>query len=145
MPTKEKLDKYTFRYIESEIYAYQDTLKRIDMLRYQIIHETTNNDDENVGAGSNSVRSNHSIPEQKATSLLTDKRLQRMQEKAKAIQKVYDGLLPEKQEVIKLYYWDRPGELTWEGVATKTNTSRATALRWRKQFVCDVAKELGEM
>lgn len=143
--TEEKLKTATFRYIEQEIYSYHETLKRIELLKYQIMCQSTNNDDENTQAGRNSVRNNHSETEEKATSLLTDKRITKLEEKAEAVKKAYDHLVDEKKAVIDLYYWERPGELTWDGVASETNTSRATALRWRKQFVLNVAKELGEI
>ncbi|PJH58718.1 transcriptional regulator, partial [Salmonella enterica subsp. enterica serovar Typhimurium] len=65
-------------------------------------------------------------------------------QKANAIIGVYNRLIDEKKEVIKLYYWDKPGQLTWDGVAHETSTSRRTAIRWRKKFIQDIADVLGE-
>lgn len=144
MLMQEELKSSTFKYIENEIYSYHETLRHIELLEYELMNRSTT-DDENIGAGKNSVRNTSSETERKATALLTDKRIVRLQQKVNAVEKVYNQLLPEKKEVIKLYYWDKPGELTWEGIAKETNTSRATALRWRKQFVEDVARELGEI
>lgn len=126
------------------MFDYYDTLKRIELKQEEILHPFNEFPDENTGAGSNSVMT-ISDPTAKTGSILAEeKELKRMREIVRAIHKVYHRLIDEKKEVIKLYYWDRPGELTWDGVAQETGTSRATALRWRKGFILKVARELGE-
>lgn len=139
----DKLRKPTFKYIESEVFNLQDTLHEIDLMRYEIIHSTSI-DLDSPQPGRNSVRNITNQTESKATALMTHKKLERLEEKSNSILKIYDGLIPEKQELIKLYYWKRPGELTWEGVAKEINIARSTAIRWRRTFIYDVAKELGE-
>lgn len=139
------LNKQTFQYLESEVYSLHDTLKEIKMIELNLMDPYDEEPDNNVGAGTNSVRSISNPTMTKATTLVEHRTLKRMREKTEAILKVYNNLLDEKKEVIRLYYWERPGQLTWRGIAEETNTSRATALRWRKSFIYDIAKELGEM
>ena len=137
------LERHKFKYIEGEIYRFHDTLKEIKLIEYEILHDySTHTDDPQ--AGRTSVRTITDTTAIKATELVEHKRLKRMKEKVDAILKVYNSLPEEKKSLIKLYYWDRPGELTWEGVAKELNMGRATAIRWRNAFVHKVAEEMGE-
>lgn len=138
-----KLKKATFKYIESEVYHLQETLHEIKMLENEIIHGSSI-DLDSPRPGRNSVRNISDSTAQKATALSEHVSLKRMNEKTQAILNIYNKLIPEKKELIKLYYWERPGELTWDGVAKKLNIGKRTAIRWRKSFIYDVAKELGE-
>ena len=138
-----KIDKRTFKYIEKEIYSLHDTLKEIKLIEYEILHGT-DVDTDSPQPGRTSVRTINDTTAIKATELVEHKRLKRMKEKADAILKVYNSLPEEKKRLIELYYWDRPGELTWEGVAKELNMGRATAIRWRNSFVLKVAEEMGE-
>lgn len=138
-----KLRKSTFKHVESEVYDLQETLSRIDLIRHEILHGT-HRDVDSPQPGRNSVRAITNESEQKATLLVEHKQLRRMEKVTSAILKVYDGLIDEKQQLIKLYYWKRPGELTWDGVSKELNISRRTAIRWRKAFIYGIAKELGE-
>ena len=77
-----KLKRATFKYIESELYSYKDTLKEIDQLRDEILYGR-NNDDENIGGGRSSLPGKPT--EQIATRLLTHKTLRNREEVANAI------------------------------------------------------------
>lgn len=138
-----RIDKRTFKYIEKEIYSLHDTLKEIKLIEYEIVHGT-DIDIDSPQPGRTSVRTINDTTAIKATELVEHKRLKRMKEKVDAILKVYNSLPEEKKRLIELYYWDRPGELTWEGVAKELNMGRATAIRWRNSFVLRVAEEMGE-
>ncbi|WP_165820894.1 transcriptional regulator [Pueribacillus theae] len=140
----DELKPSTFKYIESEIYSYHETVKHIELIEYEIEHSTTNNHDENTNVGKNSVRANISPVERKVTALLEHKQLKRMYSITDAIKKIYERLDDDKKKLMNLYYWERPGELTWEGIAKECNIGRMTALRWRKQIVYAIAHELGE-
>ena len=137
------IDKRTFKYIEKEIYSLHDTLKEIKLIEYEIVHGN-DIDTDSPQPGRTSVRTINDTTAIKATELVEHKRLKRMKEKVDAILKVYNSLPEEKKSLIKLYYWDRPGELTWEGIAKELNMGRATAIRWRNSFVLRVAEEMGE-
>lgn len=138
-----RIDKRTFKYIEKEIYSLHDTLKEIKLIEYEIVHGN-DIDIDSPQPGRTSVRTINDTTAIKATELVEHKRLKRMKEKVDAILKVYNSLPEEKKSLVKLYYWDRPGELTWEGVAKELNMGRATAIRWRNSFVLRVAEEMGE-
>lgn len=139
------MHKDTFRYIEREVYRLHETLKEIKLIEMEILNPYQEQEnDRTVIAGANSVRIPGDPTGSTASLLVEHKKLKRMREVTNAIIKVYDGLIKEKKEVIKLYYWDKPGQLTWEGVGKETNTSRRTAIRWRKGFINAIAKELGE-
>src|SRR5699024_2620897 len=140
---KEKLSKETFKYIEGKVYNIHSYLHEIDMMRYEILHGT-GVDVDSPQPGRNSVRAITDEVERKAFDLVEHKKLKRYEQLTSAILKVYDSLIDEKQELIKLYYWQRPGELTWNGVAKELHIGRATAIRWRKAFIYEIAKELGE-
>lgn len=138
-----RIDKRTFKYIEKEIYSLHDTLKEIKLIEYEIVHGN-DIDIDSPQPGRTSVRTINDTTAIKATELVEHKKLKRMKEKANAILKVYNSLPEEKKRLIELYYWDRPGELTWEGIAKELNMGRATAIRWRNSFVLRVAEEMGE-
>lgn len=138
----DKLRKATFKYIEREIYDLHETEKLIRFMEYEIINETP--EDDGIQSGRNSVREISDVTATKATRLVENKQLNRMRFITRSIRKVYDGLIKEKQELVSLYYWERPGELTWEGVAKESNIGRRTAIRWRDKFIQEVAKEMGE-
>lgn len=135
-----KLKKATFKHIESEIYSYHDTLKEIQFLRQEIMF-TKENDDENIGGGRSSIPS--SPTEQVATRLATHKRLNKLEEIANSIEKVYTGLPEDYQKLVRLKYWTRPQMKTWEGIAEDLHVNRATAMRWRDAVVNAVSEVLG--
>lgn len=140
MTTAIKIKKATFKHIESELYAYKDTLKEIALLREQIIHGTTSQD-ENVGGSRSSIPSRPT--ERIVTRLATNKKLTRLEEIASAIEKVYTGVSENHQKLIKLKYWTKPQELTWEGIAQKIHTSRRQAFYMRDEIVFAIAEVLG--
>lgn len=140
MTTAVKLKKATFKHIESELYSYHDTLREIEELRKNIIF-TRENDDENIGGGRGSFIS--SPTERTATRLVTHKKLNRLEEVANAIQKVYTGLPEDYQKLVRLKYWTRPQTLTWQGIADKLYVTSRTAQRWRDDIVYSVAEVLG--
>lgn len=139
------LRRKTFQYIESEVYNLHETLKEIELTESEVLHPFDEDpEDPTIVKGANSVRIPGDPTGRTATLLVEHKKLKRMKQVTNAILKVYNSLVDEKKEVIKLYYWDKPGELKWEGVAKETFTSRRTAIRWRNAFIQDIAKELGE-
>lgn len=140
MTTAIKLKKATFKHIESELYAYKDTLNEIQQLRQNIMF-TKQNDDENIGGGRSLFPS--SPTERIATRLVTHKKLNQLEEIANAIQKVYTGLPEEYQKLVRLKYWTRPQTKTWEGIAEELHVNRATAYRWRDNIVESIAEVLG--
>jgi RinA family phage transcriptional activator len=135
-----KLKKATFKHIESELFSYKDTLKEIEELRKDIMF-TKSNDDENIGGGRSGLPS--SPTERIATRLATHKRLNRLEEVANAIQKVYTSLPVEYQKLIRLKYWTKPQTLTWDGIAGEIPVSRRTAFNMRDEIIYAIAEVVG--
>jgi len=135
-----ELKKTTFKYIESELYYYPDTMKEINLLRDQIINNK-NGFDENVGGG----RSSHiSDPTGNiAIRLTTHKQLKHLEVITNAINKVYIQLPEDYQKLIKMKYWTKPQLKTLEGIGLEINVSRDKAYRMRKEIISALALELG--
>lgn len=125
--------KDTFKYIEGEVTAYYETLEALHQLEYETLYGEPGRTD-----------APYTATGQVVTLLIEHKRMNRMREVTKAIGKIYGQLMDEHRALVDLYYWHRPGELSWDAVAYQLNVSRATALRWRTAFVRDIARELGE-
>lgn len=140
MTTASKLKKPTFKHIESELYSYHETLKEIQFLRNDIMF-TKENDDENVGGGRGSYIS--SPTEQIGTRLATHKRLNKLEEIANAIEKVYTGLPGTHRNLIELKYWKKPQIYTWNGIADKLYVSKRQAMRWRDEIIFSISEVLG--
>lgn len=140
MTTTIKLKKATFKHVESELYSYKDTLKEIENLRKDIMF-CNENEDENIGGGRNNLPS--SPTERIATRLATHKRLNKLEEIANAIEKVYTGLPEDYQKLVRLKYWTKPQLKTWEGIAGEIPVSRRTAFNMRDEVVNAVSEVLG--
>lgn len=137
------MEKHHFKTIEDKVYNYKRTKREIKLLEIEIIEEGDSTMDD-IGQGSTSVRTITDMTAIKANTLMEDKKLNRMREDVKAIEKVFNSLLDVKKDLIALYYWEHPHRYTWDGIADKTHTSRATCIRWRNSFIKEVARELGE-
>ncbi len=133
-----KLKNATFRYIESELYAYKDTLKEINNLRDEIMNNRVENDD---GIGNNNKLPS-STTEQIATKLLTHKTLRNLEEVAQAITDVYEAVTDVHREIIQLKYFGNPN-LTWGDVAIKVNYHRNTVYKLRREVIYLIANKLG--
>lgn len=139
MLVSEKLSRAAFRHIEAELYSYHDTLKQIDRLRKQIIF-SNDNPDENVGGGKSNLPGRPT--ERIATRLLTDKRLEKLEEMAGAIEYAYNALSDDHRKVIKTKYWSHK-RLTWDDVATQLNMHRNTAMKLRRDVIYIIAEKIG--
>ncbi|EKS8367519.1 transcriptional regulator [Bacillus cereus] len=136
-----KLKGATFKYIESELYGYSDTLHEITFMRKNLIY-CSSHDDENIGGGRRNVVDRPT--ERIGTQLMVHKKLRRLEELADAIESVYVLLEREKQRLVKLKYWTKPQCKTWDGIAEDLHITKRTALRWRDGVVYAIAEKLGE-
>lgn len=134
-----KLKRGTFKHVESELYAYPDTLAEIERLRAEILHSSPLPD--NAGGSRGNLPGDPTA--QKGTRLATNRRLQHLETVARAIQEVYEALPEGKQKLVRTKYWTRPQTLTWEGIAQKLHVSRRTAINWRDEIVFAIAERLG--
>ncbi|PFT96141.1 transcriptional regulator, partial [Bacillus thuringiensis] len=123
-----KLKGATFKYIESELYGYSDTLHEITFMRKNLIY-CSSHDDENIGGGRRNVVDRPT--ERIGTQLMVHKKLRRLEELADAIESVYVLLEREKQRLVKLKYWTKPQCKTGVVIAEALHITKRTALRWR--------------
>lgn len=130
------MKKSVFRYIEAELYDYHETLKEIDLLREEILEGSSR---VKVSGGKSPSKSDPTAS--KVSRLLMDRRLQRLEEVATAIGKVFEQLPREKQKLVELKYWD--GRYSNAGVAHELHIGEMTFYRWRRQIIQAVARELG--
>lgn len=137
------MDKHQFKSIENKVYKYKHTKREIKLLEIEIIEEGDSTMDD-IGQGSTSVRTITDMTAIKANTLMEDKKLNRMREDVKAIEKVFNSLIDEKQDLIALYYWEAPNKYTWDGIANKLHLSKSTCIRWRNNFIKELVRELGE-
>lgn len=138
MQTK-KLKPGTVKHIESELYDYHDTLKRIQYRRQEIL--SAKSVDENTGGGKSNIPSRPT--EQLATRLVSDLQLQELERIAGAIEHVYNICDDERKKLIRMKYWTKPQTKTWEGIAQDLHISRRQAFNWRDQVVQAVGERLG--
>jgi len=127
-----------FRYVEAELYDYPFTKRDLESLRLDIIEEGP--DPGMVRAASRTTEVSDPTLS-KATKLLTNRRLARMEDTVRAIERVLDRLPAEKYRLVELKYFQ--GRLSNLGVADALKVSLRTFYRWREEIVMAVAVEMG--
>lgn len=137
--TLTKLKPNTAKHIESELFDYYDTLKRIQARRQEIMMGPSV--DENTGGGKSNLPSRPT--EQLATRLVADLQLQELERIAGAIEHVYNICDDERKKLIRLKYWTKPQTKTWEGIAQDIPTSRRQAFRMRDEIIQAIGEKLG--
>ena len=153
-----KLKRATYRHIEAEIYAYNDTLKAIEELREDII--LASGRQEAYGAVVGGRYAGTSIVERRATKLADSVLLREMERITKAIADTYARAKEEGRRVIWVKYglaigWEPPAgleaqmkgrnrlDMSPDDMAEVLNVDRATFYRYRSGFVYGVAERLG--
>ncbi len=153
-----RLKRATYRHIEAEIYAYQDTLKAIEELRTDII--LAGGRQEAYGAVVGGRFAGTSIVERRATKLADSVLLREMERITRAIEDTYARAKEEGRRVIWVKYglalnWQPPAELAarMEGrnrfdmsvreMAEILAVDESTFHRYRSGFVYGVAERLG--
>jgi RinA family phage transcriptional activator len=125
-------------YIEAELKDYNDTLRQIGEDKNELILSSHCPDDSGI-RGTDISNPTHN----KAVQLMTNKRIRRMEDTCRAIQRVVEALPEEKYRLVELKYWTRPQTLTDVGMAMKLNCSRATLYNWVDGILIALAKEMG--
>lgn len=133
-----KIKQATFRYIESELYDYKDTLKEIKRLRESIINSTS--DDENTGGGQSNIPGDPTGA--LVSKLATHKTLQNLVKVTDAIQEAYEMLSDEHRSIVDLKYFKNKN-LYWDDVAYQLSMHRNTVFKYRREFILVVANKLG--
>ena len=154
-----KLKRATYRHIEAEIYAYNDTLKAIEELRKDII--LASRQEINYPAAVGGRYAGTSIVERRATKLADSLLLREMERITKAIEDTYARAKKEGRQVVWVKYglalegWEPPAELAQKlqgesrfdmsarDMAEILNVDESTFHRYRTGFVYGIAERLG--
>lgn len=132
-----KIRAGTFNYLEDELMHYHDTMREIERMRLDILHQGSTSD----GGGRGSAISDPTS--RIAIELTSNLKLDRMERITNIIHAVVNRLQPEKRKLIQIMYWDRPRILTWQGAAIKLHITKRTAFRWRKEILKAIAERGG--
>ncbi|MGB9660675.1 MAG: hypothetical protein ACPL5F_01490 [Moorellaceae bacterium] len=151
-----KLKRATYRHIEAEIYAYEETVKQIEQMEQDIIFE--GNAEIKPVAVNEGWR--NSPVESRGTKLADYCLLQEMKRITKAIRETYMRCKEEAKRVIWVKYglaidWQPPEwlraamagrnrfDMTPDGMAMVLNMDRATFYRYKNGFIYGIAVRLG--
>jgi RinA family phage transcriptional activator len=137
---KQKLKSATFKHIESELFNYHLTVKLLAQRREEILYGSSQPDD-NIGGGKSNLPGDPTG--RIAIALVSDKRIQHLENIVNAITTVTNQLHPERLEFVKLRYWTQPQTLTWVGIALQLNCGRSTLFNWREDIVTAIAEHMG--
>lgn len=137
--TATKLDRTTYKYIESEIKHYRQTLKEYQDKRQEILYDR--NGAESVGGRSNLPSSS---TERYAIRLIDDRRIARLRTTVDAIESMLESCSEEQRKFVDLYFFAKPQTKTFDGIAFEMGVSRRTLFRLRDEVVYSVAKLMGE-
>ena len=127
------LSKPVFRYIETELYNYEYTKRKLEESKRDIIAATP----------IPSARSKASVADPtaaKASRLLSNRTICRMEETLASIDRALQLVGDEHRTLFELYY--RQG-LRWRKVCDTMPTSRSTFFRLRDQLVAMTAIQMG--
>lgn len=135
-----KMRRDTYRYVESELRMYRETIKEYNRRRSELLTDMKEPDEAQSGSRSNVV----SAPtERYAIRLVDDRRLERLRNAIEAIQTVYEECSPDHKRLIEMNYWARPRAKTIEGIAQELNVSTRTIYRYRNEVVYAVGRMMG--
>jgi RinA family phage transcriptional activator len=139
-----KPTKTTFKKVESEWFNHHQTLKEIARLREEIMNPFDDDpDDKTIVSGANSVRQTGNPTDRIATRLVTHKQLNYLLEITQSIEKVYNAIPDDYKKLVRVKYWSKEKDLTWDGIAAKCNVSKRQAMRWRDEIVNATIEVLG--
>lgn len=133
-----RLRRGVFLYLEDSLFHYFEMLNEIKRIRTDIIFGSKSKE---YSMGRSSFPADFTAT--RAIELVSNARLERLQRLTETIQSVIDRLQPEKKELVKLIYWDRPRLLTWEGAAQRLHITKRTAYRWRREIISAIADRGG--
>lgn len=140
MTTKLKMNRNTYRYLESEISSFADTQKEYQRRRAELLTDRQEVDEAQSSSKPNTISN---PTERYALRLVDDKRLAKLREIIEAIQTVYDASTHEHKQFIEMNYWQKPRARTIDGIAIELGVSPRTLYRMRNEIVYNLAKKLG--
>ena len=128
-----KLDRAVFRYIEHELYSYDETVRQLEMLKDDIIQETPFR-----VTGTDSGISN--LTESKGLRLVTNRAIVRLENTVRAIDDALALLSEAHRDLCELKYRQRK---PWRQICEEMPTSERSYFRMRREIVEAVALEMG--
>ncbi len=128
-----KINKSVFRYIEHELYSYDQTKKDLILFREQVI-EGTVAPDVAVQSGPGDVTGS------KAIKLTSSAFVARAEQVIRAVTKSLDLLTPAHKQLFTLKYRDCE---QWSDITIYMGISDRTYYRIRRELVIAVAQQLG--
>jgi RinA family phage transcriptional activator len=131
---RNKLARETYRYIESELRNYRQTCRELESLKRDIILATPQKQEGTSYQVGDPTQN-------KAASIIQDRRIQRYEQIVKAIKTVYDQCDDQKKKLIETKYW--LNRYKDEGIIYHLGVGRATFYRWKDAIVYAIAIELG--
>mgnify|MGYP000872409590 CR=1 FL=1 len=129
-----KLDRAVFRYIEHELYNYDETKREIEELRMDIIEKAPLKE---AIPGTGYVSDPTA---RKAMKLVTSTALARMERTVRAIDRALARLTDEHRQLFELKYRQC---LPWQRVCELIPLSERSYFRLRRELVLMVALEMG--
>ena len=133
-----KIDDAIFRFVEHELYNFENTKRELEELKLDIAESTAGN------LAYDRYSSNPGYPrsstESAVTNIITNKAIIRATKTIRDIERAKKKLDEEKLELFDMKYNQcKP----WQQIVMKLNISERTYFRWRKEIVELVAKEMG--
>lgn len=138
-----KSNRIIIKHIEQKWFDYTDNVKQIEVLRQGILNPFDAFPDENQGGGVNSVRNISDTTADTAIRLCVDEDINRLNNRMREIERVYNALPDNHKKLVRLRYWSRNNERTWEGIAMQLEISKRQALRWRDQIMQATIEVMG--
>lgn len=129
-----KINRAIFRYIEHELYNYDETIKEIQEIRNNIIEQSPYKE---TVPGSGYISDPTA---RKAIKLITSTAIARMERTIRAIDRALELLPEEHNQLFQLKYRQK---WTMKQICDEIPTSERTYFRWRREIVEMVAKEMG--
>ena len=129
-----RIERRVFRYVEYELYNYDNTKKELERCREEILESSPSPPEIKVQSGLGDPTA------KKVEKILTTTYIARAEQTIKAIEKSLDMLTDLHRMLFKLKYQDC---LPWQEVTIELEISERTYFRIRRELVVMVAQQLG--
>lgn len=128
-----RIERRVFRYVEYELYNYDNTKKELERCREEILESSPSPPEIKVQSGLGD-------PTSKKVELLTSTYIARAEQTINAIERSLNMLTDMHRMLFKLKYQDC---LPWQEVTIEMEISERTYFRIRRELVVTVAQQLG--
>ncbi len=140
--TRRQISRAAFRHVEAELCAYPETRRELERMRADIIERGMAQALELQVTRAQASGEWFDPTLSRATALVTHLTIQGMERIVRVVEAVYAALPPERQRLIRLRYWERPG-MGWQWYAQEIGADESTLRRWRNHVVELIALRMG--